>query len=286
MTNAPRRNQAGGRAQERCAAADSNSSSTGSVFQRPAACRTVTCPRGRNSGRVEVAENSTMVGAPAAAIRCNGAGVVADRQRRAGAQRGDLRQVGAAGEVAGARRLALDGVRQARSRCSAADDHDVEAGVLHALRRARRSCSTGQRFSGRCAEPPGRQQHQRPVRAGRADRARLRRSWRGSSEMSGGAADSGLGRRVRPDAGVLQLLGLALQRVHRRRDARLRCGSEQPSAVPDQPGGAGRSAWKIRLVADVVLQVVDAVVVGAADAQDQRRPVAPGPWARRRPPPR
>ena len=58
--------------------------------------------------------------------------VVADGQRRAGAERGDLHQVGAAGEVASPRRLALDRVGQIRL-VERADDDDVVAAILHPL---------------------------------------------------------------------------------------------------------------------------------------------------------
>ena len=199
------------------------------------------------------------------------ADVVADRQRRAGPERGDLGEVGAAGEVPRPRRLALDRVRERRSRCSAPmTTMSKPASCMRLAKLGRTARSASAAAAGRpppgASSTSGRWPPATVIERGWALRARIQ-------EMSGGGGRQRPGRRVGPDAGVLQLLGLALQRVHLRRAGGCGGAGRRRAPCPTTPARNGRSAWKIRLVRGVVLQVVDPVVVGArAAAQDQRRP--------------
>ena len=128
-------------------------------------------------------------------------GIVAERMKRPAAERDDVAEAGLAGEVAGLGHGVQDGRAERRSR-PRRPAPPASRRALPPDRRARRNAPAGQRFAGRCGDPPG---------------TSSRSSLRQVEALDVARSPGKIGRRHAFDAGDAQLLGLAVDGVHRSR---------------------------------------------------------------------
>ena len=198
-------------------------------------------PRGAVKRRIGCRANRARSrGSPPATIRCIGPVSLPTRMERPAAERDDIAEAGLAGEVARlrARRSAIAAPSGALGR--AAEHHRRHAARRRDARRAAAKRSTGQRLAGRCGEPPGTSSRNALRQVEARDVARR---------------PGEIGRRHAVDAGDAQLLGLAVDGVHRGRAPGLACGCEAPrgDARPFRPRPArsdGNRGWSGRRSGD------------------------------------